>query len=142
MFRRTHVAYTLCNGDVCNKKWSLDSAVQFNQQSNQSNNGFTCTVGSECNMSPLVSFTGMMVALCIAVMVMALQYYNVNHFYDDYGTSNNHTIRAPNELVGDSGGTTSQAKSNGAMCFTGAISAVCLVFMADLIRSMHAIGSR
>ena len=97
--------------------------------------------GLECNTSPLVSFTAIM-ALCIAVMVMALQSYNVNHFYDGYDTSNNYTIRAPNELVGDSGGTTSQAKSNGAMCFTGAISAVYLVFMAELIRSMHAIGSR
>ena len=85
-------------------------------------------------------------ALCIAVMVMALQSYNVIHFYEDYDTSNNHTIRAPNELVGDSGGTTSQAKSNGAMCFTVAISAVCLVhvFLTRLILStcMHAIGLR
>ena len=92
-------------------------------------------------MSPLVSFTGIM-ALCIAVMVMALQYYNVNHFYDDHGTSNNHIIRAPNELVVVGGDTTSQAKSNGVMCFTGATLAVCLIFMAELIRSMHAIGFR
>ena len=97
--------------------------------------------GLECNTSPLVSFTAIM-ALCIAVMVMALQSYNVNHFYDDYDTSNNYTIRVPNELVGDSGGTTSQAKSNGAMCFTVAISAVCLVFMAGLIRSMLSIDLR
>ena len=141
MFRRTHVAYTLFNGDVCNKKWSLDSAVQFNQQSNKSNNGFTCTAGSECNMSPLVSFTGL-VTFCIVVMLMVLQSYNVNHFYDDYDTSNNQTIRAPNELVVVGDDTTSQAKSNGAMCITGAISAICLVFMAHLIRSMHAIGLR
>ena len=97
--------------------------------------------GLECNTSPLVSFTDIM-ALCIAVMVMALQSYNVDHFYDDYDTSNNYTIRAPNKLVGDSGGTTSRAKSNGVICFTGAISAVCLVFMAVLIRSLHAIDSR
>ena len=68
--------------------------------------------------------------------------YNVNHFYDDYDTSNNHTIRAPNKLVVDGGGTTSQAKYKGATCFTGAISAVCLVFMTGLIQSVHAIGSR
>ena len=74
-------------------------------------------------------------------MVISLQSYNVIHFYEDYDTSNNHTIRAPNELVvGDD--TTSQAKSNGAMCITGAISAICLVFLTRLIRSMHAIGSR
>jgi hypothetical protein len=79
---------------------------------------------------------------CIAVMVMALQSYNVNHFYDDYDTSNNHTILAPNELVVDGGGTTSHAKYKGAMCFTGAISAVCLVFRTGLIRSVYAIGSR
>jgi len=89
-------------------------------------------------MSPLVSFTGIMTA-CIAVMVMALQSYKFNHFYDAYDTSNNHTILALDELVG---GTTSQAKSNGAMCFTGAISAVCLVFMTGLIQSVYAIGSR
>ena len=78
------------------------------------------------------------------MVFMALQFseYKIIHFYEDYDTSNNYTIRAPNELVGDSGGTTSQAISYGAMCFTGAIAAVCLVFMAELIRSMHAIGSR
>ena len=75
---------------------------------------------------------------------MTLHYsgYNIIYFYDDYDTSNNHTIRAPNELVGDSGDTIGQAKSNGAMCLTGAISAVCSVFMAGLIRSMHVIGLR
>ena len=78
---------------------------------------------------------------CIAVMV--LQSYKFSHFCDDYDTSNNHTIRAPNELIGDgAGGTTSQAKSNGAMCFTVAISAVCLVFLTGLIQSVHAIGLR
>ena len=78
------------------------------------------------------------------MVFMALQFseYNIIHFYEDYDTSNNYTIRAPNKLVGDSGGTTSRAKSNGVICFTGAISAVCLVFMAELIRFMHAIGSR
>ena len=77
---------------------------------------------------------------CVAVM--ALESYEFSHFYDDYGNSNNHTIRAPNEPVVDGGGATSQAKSNGAMCFTGAISAVCLVFLMGLIRSMHTIGLR
>ena len=79
---------------------------------------------------------------CIAVMVMVLQSYNVNHFYDDDDTSNNHTIRALDELVDGGGGTTSQAKSNGAMCFTGAMSAICLVFCTGLIRSVYAIGLR
>ena len=97
--------------------------------------------GSECNTNPMVSFMSSM-AVCIAVMVMALQSYNVNHFYDGYDTSNNYTIRAPNELVGDGGGTTRQAKSNGVMCCTGAISAVCLVFLTRLIRFMHATGLR
>jgi len=75
---------------------------------------------------------------CIAVMM--LQSYKFNHFCDGYDTSNNHTIRAPNELVG--GGTTSHETFKGAMNFGGAISAVCLVFMTGLIQSMHAIGSR
>ena len=82
--------------------------------------------------------TGIMTA-CIAVMI--LQSYKFNHFCDGYDTSNNHTIRAPNELVGG-GDATSQAKFKGAMCFTGAISAVCLVFMTGLIQSVYAIGSR
>ena len=68
--------------------------------------------------------------------------YNVNHFYDDYDTSNNRTIRAPNKLVVGGGGTTSQARSNGAMCFTGAISAVCLVFLTGLIQFVYGIGLR
>jgi hypothetical protein len=75
---------------------------------------------------------------CIAVMM--LQSYKFNHFCDGYDTSNNHTIRAPNEL--DGGGTTSQETFKGAMCFTGAISAACLVLMTGLIQSVHAIGSR
>ena len=79
-------------------------------------------------------------AACTAVMV--LQSYKFSHFCDDYDTSNNHTIRAPNELVDDSGGTTSRAKSNGALCFTGAISAVCLVFLTRLIQSVYGIGLR
>ena len=66
--------------------------------------------------------------------------YKFSHFCDDYDNSNNHTIRAPNKLVGDGGGTTSQAKFNGVMCFAGAISAICLVFMMGLIQSVCAIG--
>ena len=77
---------------------------------------------------------------CIAAMV--LQSYKFNHFCDDYDTSNNHTILAPNELVGDGGDTTSQAISNGAMCFSGALSAVCLVFMTGFIHSVYVIGLR
>ena len=84
-------------------------------------------------------FTGIIAA---SMAVMAFLSYNANHFCDDYNTSNNHAIRAPNELVVDSGGTASQAESNGAMSFTGAISAVCLGFMTDLIQSAYAIGSR
>ena len=71
----------------------------------------------------------------------------VNHFYDAYDTSNNHTIRAPNKLVVDSGDTTSQALFNGAMCFSVAISALCLVsvwlvFVTGVIQSVYDIGSR
>ena len=79
---------------------------------------------------------------CMAAMTLHSSGYNIIHFYDDYDTSNNHTIRAPNELAVDGSGTTSQAKSNGAMCFTGAIPAVCLVFLTRLIRFMHATGLR
>ena len=77
---------------------------------------------------------------CIAVMV--LQSYKFNHFYDAYDTSNNHTILASNELVVVGGGTTSQARSNGAMCFTVAISVVCLVFMAGSIQSVYGMDLR
>ena len=76
------------------------------------------------------------------MVVMALQSYNVNHFYDAYDTSNNHTIRALDALVGGGGDSTSQAKSNSAMNFGGAISAIFLVFMTGLIRSVYAIGLR
>jgi len=89
----------------------------------------------------MISFTGILAAY-IAVMVIALQSYNVNHFYDDDDTSNYHTIRALDELVDGGGDTTSQAKSNGAMCFIVAISAVCSAFMTGLIQSVHGIGSR
>ena len=73
---------------------------------------------------------------------MAVQSYNVNHFYDAYDTSNNHTIRVLDELVGGGGDTTSQAKSNSAMNFGGAISAIFLVFMTGLIRFVYAKGLR
>ena len=79
---------------------------------------------------------------CIAAMVMALRSYNVNHFYDAYDTSNNHTMRALDELVGGGGDTTSQAKSNSAMNFSGAISAIFLVLMTGLIHSVYAIVLR
>ena len=68
--------------------------------------------------------------------------YNVNHFYDAYDTSNNRTIRAPNEFVVDSGHTTSQAIFNSAMCLVVAIPAVCLVFMTGVIQFVYAIGLR
>ena len=82
------------------------------------------------------------IVTCMAAMMFYPSGSTVNHFYDVYDTSNNHTILAPNKLVGGGGGTTSQAKSNGAMCFTGAISAVCLVFMTGVIQSVYAIGLR
>ena len=141
MLRCTYDACTVISGDVFNKKWSLDSAVQFIQQSNKSNNESMCTTGSTCNTSSLIPITGIMAA-CMAAMALYSCRYTVNHFYDAYGNSNNHTIRAPNELDVDCGGATSQAKFNGAICLTVAISAVCLVFLTGLIHSMHAIGLR
>ena len=71
----------------------------------------------------------------------------VKHFYDAYDTSNNHTICAPNELVVDSGDTTSQALFNGALCFSVVISALCLVsvslvFVTGVIQSVYDIGLR
>ena len=80
-------------------------------------------------------------AACIAVMV--LQSYKFNHFCVGYDTSNknNHTIRAPKELVVDSGGTTSQGISNGAMCRTVAIPAVWLVFFTGLIQTVYGTDS-
>ena len=141
MFRRTYDAYALFNGDVCNKKWFLDSAVQFIQQSNKSNNGSTCTTGSKCTTRAMIKITGI-VAACMVAMALHSSGYNGNHFYDAYDTSNNHTIRAPNEVVVGGGGTTIQAIFHGAMSFNGAISAVCLVFLTGLIQSVHAIGLR
>ena len=79
----------------------------------------------------------------MAAMTLHSSGSNVNHFYDAYDTSNNHTICAPNKLVVDGGGgTTSQARSNGATCFTGAISAVCLGLMTGLIQIVYNIGLR
>ena len=100
-----------------------------------------CTTGSTWNTSSLIKIAGIMAA-CMAAMMLQPSVSSVNHFYDHYDTSNNHTIPAPNELVGDGGGTTSQAISNGVMCLTVAISAVCLVFLTGLIQSVHAIGLR
>ena len=89
----------------------------------------------------MILITGIMAA-CMAAMTFYISGSTVNHFYDAYYTSNNHTIRAPNELVVDSGDTTSQAISNCAMCFTVVIPAVWLVFLACLIESVHAVVSR
>ena len=71
---------------------------------------------------------------CIAVTV--LHSYKFNQFCDDYDTSNNHTILVSNELF-DDGDTTSQEKYNGAICFSGAIPAVCLVLMTGVIQSVY-----
>ena len=84
---------------------------------------------------------GIMVA-CMAAMMFYPSGSTVNHFYDAYDTSNNRTICAPNELVVDSGHTTSQAIFSSVMCLAVAISAVWLVFITGLIRSVYAIGSR
>ena len=81
-------------------------------------------------------------ASCMAAMALHSSGSTVNHFYDDYDTSNNHTIRAPNKLVGGCGDSTSQGISNGTMCLTVAISAVCLVLMTGLIQTAYDIGSR
>ena len=140
MFRRTYVAYTLFNGNVCNKIWSLDSAVQFIQQTKK-NNGSTCTTCSNCNTRAVILITGIMAA-CMAAMTLRSSGSTVNHFYDAYDTSNDRTICAPNKLVGGCGDSISQGISNGAMCFTVAISAVCLVFMTGVIQSVYAIGIR
>ena len=81
-------------------------------------------------------------AACMVAMALHSSGYNGNHFYDAYDTSNNCTIRAPNQVVVCGGGTTSQAIFHGAMSFSGAISAVCWVLMTGLIQSVHAIGLR
>ena len=141
MFRRTYDAHTLDSGDLFNKKWSLDSAVQIIQQTNKSNNGSTCTTGSTCNTNSLIKITGAM-ATCMAALTLYCCVSTVYHFYDAYDTSNNCTIRAPNQVVVCGGGTTSQAIFHGAMSFSGAISAACLVFLTGLIQSVHAIGLR
>ena len=139
MFRRTYAAYTLLNGNVCNKKCSLDSAVQFIQQTNKSNNGSTCGTGSTCNTRAVIKIMGIMAA-CMAAMTLHSSGSTVNHFYDVYDTSNNHTILAPNELVG--GCTTSPAKRTGVMCLLGAITAICLVFFICLIKRVFETVSR
>ena len=140
MFRRTYDAYTLFNDDVCNKNWFLDSAGQFIQQTKK-NNGSTCTTCSKCNTRAVIKNMGIM-ASCMATVMFHLSGSTVNHFYDAYDTSNNRTIRAPNELVVDIGHTTSQAIFNSAMCLAVAIPAVCLVFVAGMIQSVYAIGLR
>ena len=89
----------------------------------------------------MIKITGI-VAACMVAMALHSSGYNGNHFYDAYDTSNNHTICAPNELDVDSGGATIQAKFNGAMCLTVAISAVFLVYFMNLIQSVYDIGLR
>jgi hypothetical protein len=133
--------YTLFNGDVCNKECSLDSAVQVVQESNKSNNGFLCLMGSKCDTRSLVSFTGILAAF-MATMTSHISKHNVNRFYDACDTSNNHTIRALDELGGGDGGTTSHAKSNGFMGLCCAMSAVCLVYLMWLIDIAFIVGLR
>ena len=134
--------FTLFNSDVCNKKCVMDSDVQVIQQSNSlENKGFSCSMGPKCDTRPLVLFTS--TCIMAAVMAaMAVQYfeYNVNCFYDDCDSSTNHTILAPNELVG--GCTTSPAKRTGVMCLLGTTTAVCLVFFICLIKRVFETVSR
>ena len=89
----------------------------------------------------MILTTGIMAA-CIAAMTLHASGSTVNHFYDVDDTSNNHTICAPNKLVGGCGDSTSQGISYGAMCLIVAISAVCLVLMTGLIQTAYDIGSR
>jgi len=117
----------------------LVQTVQVVDLAQSNKNGSECATGSKCNTSPVILLTGI-IAACM--VVMAFLSYNVNHFYEDYDTSNNHTIRAPNELVGSGGDSTSQAKFKSAMCLSGAISAVCLVFLTGVFQSVHGIGLR
>jgi hypothetical protein len=81
-------------------------------------------------------------AACMAAMTLHASGSTVNYFYDAYDTSNNHTICAPNKLVGGCGDSISQAIFNGFMCLTVAIPAVCLVLMTGLIQSVYGIGLR
>ena len=78
----------------------------------------------------------------MATMTLKYTGYNVYHFHDGCGASNNHTILVSDELVVDGGGITSQAKSNGSMCRSCAISSGCLVCLAGLIEIVFNIGSR
>ena len=87
VFRHTYVAYTLFNGNICNKIWSLDSAVQFIQQTKK-NNGSTCTTCSKCDTRAVMLATGSMAAF-MAAMTFYPSGSTVNHFYDAYDTSNN-----------------------------------------------------
>ena len=123
--------YTLFNGNVCNKKCSLDSDVKVVQRSNI--NGSTCSTGSKCGSRPLVLITSTMAAV-VAAMTLQSSEHNVNSCYDDCATSNNHTILALNELVGCGGSITSPAKRTGTMCLSGAMLAVCLVFFMYMIK--------
>ena len=82
----------------------------------------------------MIQTMGIIVA-CMAAMMFYPSGSTVNHFYDAYDTSNN-------QLVVDSGHTTSPAILNGAMCLTVAIPAVCLVLMTVVIQSVYTIGLR
>ena len=87
----------------------------------------------------MISFTGILAAY---IALMALQSCNVNHFYDNHDSSNNHTIRAPNELVVGGGDITSQAKSSGDMCLSCVMSALCLLYLIWLIEIVFNHGLR
>ena len=128
---------TMFNGNVCNKKCSLDSDVQVVQQSNI--NGSACSTGSKCGTRPPILITSIMAAV-VATTAMQSSEYNVNKFYEDYDISS-HTILAPNELVVGGGGITSP-KRTGTLCLYGAISAVCLVFFMCMIKRVFETVSR
>jgi hypothetical protein len=96
-------------------------------------------IGWECNTRVVIQIMGIIVAGVAATMFYPIGS-TVNHFYDAYYTSNYHTICAPNKLF-DSGETTSQGISNGAMCLTVAKPAVWLVFFTGLIQTVYGTGS-
>ena len=84
--------------------------------------------------------TGIMAAFMTVIALQSSEY-NVNYFDEDYDTSNSHTIRELDELV-VVGGTKIQAKSNGVMCLSCALPAVCLVHLMCLIEIVSIICLR
>ena len=78
----------------------------------------------------MLLITGIMAEFVVSVVLQPSKY-NVCHFYDDCDTSGSHSITTPNGFLVDGG-----------MCFSGAITVVCLVFLMGLIEFTHDIGLR